>query len=612
MNEIDTTDAAFDELLRSTLAEMIPQLLAQPGLRVGDQPTPPAIEVEPTRVGRGRAPRRAAAALLVAASVAGLVAVVNRSSSDTASSTSTVETTTVQATPPAWFADIRALVPPRFAHIALKFADVNRLEFIAIDLDDGLALEVSIDQVGDPLDGVSDVDLTGSWLETVEGWNLLQVDGTRIDVSCDAGIPGGESVDRCGLAPASPFTKAQRRALAAELTTANSLELLAPTIGGVTQRQSDQTDLIAEAVPKQAFIYSGDNGHGEWRWAFGGDINRSPDTAVRLVTALYPPLPITSAPAVLEFGGVATFWISRGGGNAVQLRTTDVSPASIDRLTQLGFDLLAVKPVSTTKSGPQPTTSPTLSSVTTTIAPAPLQLLPTVMPEGLSDVADWFTTETDGPGPGDVAAPWRLFVGQGPKPAVLLVGQPEATNPMSEFEPGVIQDFIGSGGRDSWAAAKKFPSGNYVFFRSGGMSKTDLQAVIDSAQEEPSSGTVQLDVPPGFEQIHWDYVPAARFTASWTSEPVHLELVVGPSYGLNALTSALSSPMDVIETDKGLLYITPDPTDPTYFQASIFIDGTPVNLTYSNMGYIQIVEVVESIQLISDEEWARRVLLAAD
>ena len=93
---------------------------------------------------------------------------------------------------------------------------------------------------------------------------------------------------------------------------------------------------------------------------------------------------------------------------------------------------------------------------------------------------------------------------------------------------------------------------------------------------------------------------------------MHLELVVGPSYGLNALTSALSSPMDVIETDKGLLYITPDPTDPTYFQASIFIDGTPVNLTYSNMGYIQIVEVVESIQLISDEEWARRVLLAAD
>lgn len=307
---------------------------------------------------RSRA-RVLAAVLAVAATIVGVIAIANRSPEPPAASppAPTEQSTTPTATSPAddaWYGLLRPIVPDRFAYLAVVHRTDTDASFVAIDTASGKSIEIMV--TADALDPVAtDVDETGTWAETPQGWIVMSHSGVRADVSCNIGVRGRDfpgPPNYCEMDSVSPISKDELRAIATAAVTAPLIEAAA----GAQLRETAADGIeavIASALPEQQLIADVYWGPQDRVWEFGSDLAGLPDTAVRVVTGVFSP-PSTRTPDPLMTGGIiglyedaAAFWMLDPTGVAIRVSTTDPTPESLERLIGLVNTVFAAATSST-------------------------------------------------------------------------------------------------------------------------------------------------------------------------------------------------------------------------------------------------------------------------
>jgi hypothetical protein len=142
---------------------------------------------------------------------------------------------------------------------------------------------------------------------------------------------------------------------------------------------------------------------------------------------------------------------------------------------------------------------------------------------------------------------------------------------------------------------------------SGGVSKTELQAVADSLADAPAGG-IGISVPARFHEITWRYDPANAHAITWngpngSSVTMDVELDRGPAAAMNGTDWDVTA----FDTPNGTAYLTVDATDPTFVQAGLVIDGQVVNIEANHLSGPQVMAFVRSIAPVTDGTWRQRV-----
>ncbi len=371
-------DAEFEELLKATLAEMIPKAQGAARAAVGHvsdahahegRITSDLADVRPP-AGRRVWVGVAAAAITVMA-VGGLAVIAGRDTSTPAASSPGAEPvgTTPIASPdaPAWYPLLRDALPDRFPHVALTNVNERQAEFVAISPGDGKSLDIFIETGGFSNEPATDVDATGEWVQVPQGWTVRTPDGVFITVRCDIGARGREdawSPNYCDMESTGAFTAADIRSVATRLAQSIHADSVGPALGAsavATLDPAPVTDMILGLDPAQALV-------GDTAWGPGSrildystaDIN--PDISIQLVNGVYP----LAANAASGFGryalydDAAAFWRFSSDGRAIRVTTTDTSVETLDVLDviataivgppagEIASDLTSTEPTTTT------------------------------------------------------------------------------------------------------------------------------------------------------------------------------------------------------------------------------------------------------------------------
>ena len=382
------SDQELESRLRVALDEMIPKMVAMAAPAVESQITPalesgPLVTLHPRSrtVGTSsaqlrRARRLATVGVSVAAAFVGLIAITMR---DAQTPAQHADPSLPVSTQPDWYETIRPLIPPRFVSIAETLVADQQRWFVAIDPNDGKALEVHLSTGGYATGTPSTIDSTGTWTQIPQGWAVQTPDGMFVTVGCDIGARGREFAgppNYCEMASTGPFTSAELRATAAAL--ADSLSTLpgsdtaAAIDPSTTIPQSRIEGAIADAVSGQSLLggigYGSDN---DRIYDFVADADRSalPTTSVRILTGLFPPPPVSSAAAGSAlYDDAAAFWWFGHDGVAVRISTTSQLPGSLTSLESAAKAIVAGAG-GTEDHGPAPLDQTTTALPTTTAPP---------------------------------------------------------------------------------------------------------------------------------------------------------------------------------------------------------------------------------------------------
>ncbi|MEP7114262.1 MAG: hypothetical protein ABI862_13435 [Ilumatobacteraceae bacterium] len=376
----EAIDTEFEDLLRTTLHEMIPKFVAATRVVEELDGHGPAVVMLRSRTVQTRGSRRlVAAAIAIAATIVGLVVIATRNTDE---ATPGAAASTVDGVP-TWYDMIKPSLPDRFSYVALTFASEAQWFFVAVNPVDGKTLEIQLASGGYSTEPTTTVDATGAWVESAQGWSVKTPSGLFVSVACNIGVGGRDYVgptNYCDMASGvAAFTKAEIRDVANSLATSLTLsifdaKLRAPSVDTI---DIDVAEALARAArPGEQFGANG--GFGDADITFGSGTTDPPpggtllpvtttvkaDTSMRIVHGLYP-LPAVSNPASAAlYGEGAVAWQFGPGGVLVRISTTDPSTESVTRLQQLAQDIANLIP---TTPGAVPADAIAINATTTSL-----------------------------------------------------------------------------------------------------------------------------------------------------------------------------------------------------------------------------------------------------
>ena len=373
-------DTEFEELLRTTLHEMVPKLVAStPVVEEVNGHGAAVVRLRSRRIETGGSRRTAAAVLACAAVILGLIVIATRNTDrvtpgDSASGTADGV--------PAWYDMIRPSLPDRFPFAALTFATDAQLFFVAVNPTDGKTLEIQLASNAHSTEPITTVDATGAWVESDQGWSVKTPSGLFVSVTCNIGVGGRDYVgpkNYCDMASAGGFTKADIHAVANSLATSLTLSIFdaglrVPTVDDPIDIDAAE-GLARSAFPGVKFGAGGFGGSDEIISSGMDDVNPSgtapalgnvvkADTSIRLLSGLYPSPTVSDPVSTALYEDAAVIWQFGPGGVLVRISTTDPTPQSDARLQQLAQDIIALIP---TTPHANPTVAITLPATTTTV-----------------------------------------------------------------------------------------------------------------------------------------------------------------------------------------------------------------------------------------------------
>ncbi|MDO8391657.1 MAG: hypothetical protein Q7V57_14340 [Actinomycetota bacterium] len=317
----------LERRLRVTFDEMIPQLIEQVGV-VDVVDAPPVgrrwvtHEVRDRRwVGVG--------ALAVAACVVAIAFVVGR---DDRSGTIGGTDTTVASTTavPAWYPLLRAAVPERFEYLALTAVGLDGITFVAIDPNDGKALEIVVTGGSAPAVEVTcDVD---------KGQAPFAVTPPRCDTGNDSQVEPAELEQISAAVPGAEL-------LSVSEWNANAIDpqamlaLLASQLGDAPQGfEASASDYTFELGAQDAIR-----------------------TRVRVLTSVYPRPATRVVGQVGYYGGLPALWAISPTGYAVRLTSATSGVTTVVLLQSVAVQVLDA--VANVPLVPTTSTTSTLSIV---------------------------------------------------------------------------------------------------------------------------------------------------------------------------------------------------------------------------------------------------------
>ncbi len=375
----EAIDTEFEDLLRTTLHEMVPKLVAStPVVEEGDGHGAVVVTLSSRRVRTSGSRRAAAAVLAVAAIVLGLIVIATRNTDGVTPGDSP---SGADGGVPAWYDMIKPSLPDRFPFAALTFANDAQLFFVAVNPIEGKTLEIQLASNEYSTEPTTTVDATGAWVESDQGWSVKTPSGLFVSVTCNIGVGGRDYVgptNYCDMASAGGFTKADIHAVANSLATSLTLSIFD---AGLRVPAVDPIDVdAAEGLARSAFpgVQFGVAGFPQSDEIINsGMVDANPigtapaltnvvkaDTSIRLLSGLYP-IPTLSDPVSMAlYEDAAVIWQFGPGGVLVRISTTDPSPQSDARLQQLTQDIVALIP---TSPDANPTDAITPPATTTTL-----------------------------------------------------------------------------------------------------------------------------------------------------------------------------------------------------------------------------------------------------
>jgi hypothetical protein len=376
----EAIDTEFEDLLRTTLHEMVPKLLAStPVVEEGDGHGAVVVGLRSRSVQRGGSRRTAAALLACAVVILGLIVIATRKADEVTSGDSASSTA---GGVPAWYDMIKPSLPDRFPFAALTFATDAQLFFVAVNPTDGKTLEIQLASNAYSTEPTTIVDATGAWVESDQGWSVKTPSGLFVSVTCNIGVGGRDYVgptNYCDMASAGAFTKADIHAVANSLATSLTLSIFdaglrVPTVDDPIDIDAAE-GLARSAFPGVKFGAGGFGGSDEIISSGMDDVNPSgtapalsnvakADTSIRLLSGLYPTPTVSDPVSTALYEDAAVIWQFGSGGVLVRISTTDPTPQSDARLQQLAQDIVALIP---TTPDANPTDAITLPATTTTV-----------------------------------------------------------------------------------------------------------------------------------------------------------------------------------------------------------------------------------------------------
>jgi len=376
----EAIDTEFEDLLRTTLHEMVPKLVAAtPVVEEGDGHGAAVVRLSSRRVQTTGGSRRTAAAVLaVAAVILGLIVIATRNTDEVTPGDSASGTA---GGVPAWYDMIKPSLPDRFPFAALTLATDAQLFFVAVNPTDGKTLEIQLASNAYSTEPTTTVDATGAWVESAQGWSVKTPSGLFVSVTCNIGVGGRDYVgptNYCDMASSGGFTKADIHAVANSLATSLTLSIFdaglrVPSVDPIDVDAAE--GLARSAFPGVKFGVAGFPQSDEIINSGMDDPNPSgtaptltnvvkADTSIRLLSGLYPTPAVSDPVSTALYEDAAVVWQFGPGGVLVRISTTDPSPQSDARLRQLAQDIVALIP---TAPDANPTVTITPPSTTTTL-----------------------------------------------------------------------------------------------------------------------------------------------------------------------------------------------------------------------------------------------------
>ena len=375
----EAIDTEFEDLLRTTLHEMVPKLVASTRVvEEGDGHGAAVVRLSSRREQTGGSRRTAAAVLAVAAVILGLIVIATRKADEVTPGDSASATA---GGVPAWYDMIKPSLPDRFPFAALTFATDAQLFFVAVNPTDGKTLEIQLASNAYSTEPTTTVDATGAWVESAQGWSVKTPSGLFVSVTCNLGVGGRDYVgptNYCDMASAGGFTKADIHAVANSLATSLTLSIFDT---GLRVASVDPIDIdAAEGLARSAFpgVQFGARGLGQSDEIISSETDDAnptgtapaltnvvkADTSIRLLYGLYPAPTVSDPVSTALYEDAAVIWQFGPGGVLVRISSTDPSPQSDARLQQLAQDIVALIP---TTPDANPTVTITPPATTTTL-----------------------------------------------------------------------------------------------------------------------------------------------------------------------------------------------------------------------------------------------------
>ena len=372
----EAIDIEFEALLRTTLHEMIPKLVAAtPVVEEFDEQGPAVVTLRSRTVQTRGSRRMVAAAIAIAATILGLVVIATRNPDEAPGDAGPAAVDRV----PDWYDMIKPSLPDRFPYAALTYASDVQLFFVAVNPIEGKTLEIQLASGGYSAEPTTTVDATGAWVGSAQGWSVKTPSGLFVSVECNIGVGGRDYVgptNYCDMASVGGFTKTDIRAVANSLATSLTLSIFD---AGLRVPSADTIDTAAaEGLARSAFpgeqFHSG--GFGESDITISSGIASSTGTApalttvvkadasIRMLSGLYPAPTVTDPVSTALYEDAAVVWQFGPGGVLVRISTIEPSPESVTRLQQLAQDIVNLIP---TTPGAVATDVITLNATTTTV-----------------------------------------------------------------------------------------------------------------------------------------------------------------------------------------------------------------------------------------------------
>ena len=150
-------------------------------------------------------------------------------------------------------------------------------------------------------------------------------------------------------------------------------------------------------------------------------------------------------------------------------------------------------------------------------------------------------------------------------------------------------------------------SGRYDFLASGGLTADQLQTVADAVGDMDLTADGPLTLPFDLTEIVWHHQPANAHDITWTgADAASINMSVETSHGLDVIGVGISYPITAFETAVGRIFASVDPTDATFVQVGLIIDGQAINIEAVNVPMDEVITMAESIAPATDAEWNRR------
>lgn len=362
-------DREVEELLRATLAEMIPaaHTAARPTVPTRDAATtdgpwvvsatdaPRSMRSRPLRLG-------VAAAAIIVLCVGGL-AVIGEHRRDQPAQPSGVGAAP-SSDEPTWYPLLRDALPERFRHVALTQVTDQQAFFVAISPDDGKALEIQLATGGYSTRSPTDVDVDVEWVQLPQGWSVRTPAGLFVSVTCDIGVRGRDFAgppNYCDMTSAGELTSADIRSVVTKLAQSAPADSIGPALGAPVPAALDEatvTAMIAALDPARALI-------GDTTWAADRILDYAPsstrpETSVRLVSGVYPPATKPRWDYSL-YEDAAAFWRFTSDGRALRISTIDTAVEALDALDAVATAIIGPSTVDAGTDPPNPAPTPVMS-----------------------------------------------------------------------------------------------------------------------------------------------------------------------------------------------------------------------------------------------------------